>query len=54
MISVKQINVKKSKYFFDDMINIKDLDSINIKIGKKSYKNIIISHIGCLTVKDVT
>ena len=29
-------------YFFDDIINIKNFDSNNIKIDKKSYKNILI------------
>ena len=37
---MKEINIKHRIYFiFDDMINIKDFDS-NLKIDKKSYKNI--------------
>ena len=41
-MSVKDINVKNHKYyFFDDIINIKEFDGNNIKIGQKSYKNIL-------------
>ena len=41
MGNIKQINIKnRAYYFFNDVINIKDL----IKIGKKSYKNIDIHH----------
>ena len=29
-------------YFFDDLINIKNLDPNNIKVYEKSYKNILI------------
>ena len=31
------------------MINIKNLDPNNIKIDEKSYKNILICYIGCVT-----
>ena len=42
MNSVKEINVRnRMYYFFDDMINIKNLDSKKIKINEKSYKNIL-------------
>ena len=34
------------------MINIKDFDSSQLKIDKKSYKNIGIYHIGYTTIKD--
>ena len=41
-MSVKDINVKNHKYyFFDDIINIKEFDGNNIKIGQKSYENIL-------------
>ena len=36
----KEIDTKSPHYFFDDMINIKDLDPNKIKINEKSYKNI--------------
>ena len=41
MGNIKQIDTKNHKiYFFNDMINNKDLESSLIKIDKKSYKNI--------------
>ena len=36
------------------MINIKDFDSLLIKIDKKSYKNIGIYHIGYITIKSIS
>ena len=48
---MKEINIKHRIYFiFDDMINIKDFDS-NLKIDKKSYKNID-TYIRYVTMKD--
>ena len=41
-------------YFFDDMIDIKNLDPSKIEVDEKSYKNTVIYHIGCVTVKDVS
>ena len=39
---IKDIYIKnRTYYFFDDMINIKNLDSNKIKINEKSYKSII-------------
>ena len=50
---VKDINIKSHTYcFFDDIINIKNFDPNNIKVDKKSYKNILIYYIGYVTVKD--
>ena len=41
MGSIKEINIKnRTCYFFDDMINIKYVDSNLLKIDKKSYKSI--------------
>ena len=41
MGNIKQINIKNRTYYlFDDMINIKNLDSSLIKIDKESFKNI--------------
>ena len=46
MGNAKQINIKKrTYYFFNDMINIKDFGPSLIKIDTKSYKNIGICHI---------
>lgn len=37
MSNVREINIKNRTYnLFDDMINIKNLDPINIKIDEKS------------------
>ena len=50
---MEEINIKnRSYYFFDGMISIKDFDPSILKIDKKSYKNIDIHYIGCITVKD--
>ena len=50
---VKDVNIKKqSYYFFDGIINIKNFDPSNIKINKKSYKNILMYYIGYVTIKD--
>ena len=55
MNSAKEINIKNcTYYFFDEMINIKNLDSNRIRIDEKSYKNILIYHIGYVTVKDLS
>ena len=52
---MKQINFKnQTNYFFNDMINIKDFDSLLIKIDKKSYENIGIYHIGYITIKSIS
>ena len=39
-------------YFFDDIINIKILDSNNIKKDEKSHKNILINYNEYVTIKD--
>ena len=45
MSSLKEIFIKFCMYyFFDDMINIKDLDPKKIKTDEKSYENILIYH----------
>ena len=39
MGNIKQINIKiRTYYFFNNMINIKNVDLGLLKIGKKSYK----------------
>ena len=51
---VKEINVKhRTYYFFNDMINIENLDSNLLKIVKKLYKNIDIYYIGYITIKKI-
>ena len=50
---VKDIDIKFRTYsFFHDVINIKSFDQNNIKIGEKSYKDILIYYFGYLTTKD--
>ena len=52
-MSVKDINIKNhTYYFFNDIINIKEFNSKNIKIDEKSYKNILIYYIAYVTLKD--
>ena len=47
---VKDVDIKDcTYYFFNDIINIKNFDPNNIKIDKKSCKNIFIYYIGYLT-----
>ena len=54
MGEVKQINIKnRTYYFYNDMINIKKIDSNLLKIDKKSYKDIGIYNIGYITIKKV-
>ena len=53
MENIKEINIKnQTYYFFDDMINIKDVDPSLLKIDKKSYKNIVTYYIRYITMKD--
>ena len=44
--------INHTYYFFDDIINITNFDSHNIKIDKKSFKNIFIYYNGYVTIKD--
>ena len=47
MGEVKQIDIKnRIYYFYNDIIDIKNVDPILLKIDKKSYKNIGIYNIG--------
>ena len=51
---VKQIDIKnRTYYFYNDMINIKNVDPILLKIDQKSYKNIGIFNIGYITIKKI-
>ena len=52
MNNVKEINIKNRTYcFFDDMINMKNLDLNEIKIEEKIYKNTLIYYIEYVMVK---
>ena len=51
MSSLKEIFIKNCMYyFFDDMINIKDLDPKKIKTDEKSYENILIYYTEYVTL----
>ena len=51
-MSVEDIIIKNhTHYFFDDIVNIKYFDPNNIKIGQKSYKDILIYYTGYVTIK---
>ena len=51
MGEVKQIEIKNGTYYFyNDMINLKSVKVNLLKINKKSYKNIGIYNIGCITI----
>ena len=51
---VKQINIKnRTYYFYSDIINLKSFKSNLLKIDKKSYKDIRIQNIGCITIKKI-
>ena len=55
MGNIKQINIKNGTYyFFNDMINIKESDSNQLKIDKKSYKNTGIYYIRYITTKSIS
>ena len=41
-------------YFFNDMINMKNLDPNKIKMDKKSYKNILIYYSGYVKKKNLS
>ena len=55
MGNIKRINIKnRTYYFFNEMINIKNVDSNLLKIDKKSYENIRICYIGYITIKSIS
>ena len=52
MGNIKQINVEnRTYYFYNDMINIKNLNSGLLKLNKKSNKNIDIYCVAYITIK---
>ena len=49
---VKQIDINnRTYYFYNDMINIKNVDPVLLKIDRKSYKDIGIYKIEYITIK---
>ena len=54
MGKVKQINIKNRTYcFYNDMINLKNVDLNLLKIDKMYYKEINIYYIGYITIKEI-
>ena len=52
-IKVKDINMKiRTYYFFNDIINIKNFDPNNIRIGETSYKIFLIYYLGYMKIKE--
>ena len=52
-MSAKDINMKiHTRYFIDDIINIKDFDPNNIKIDEMSYKNILTYYITYVKIEN--
>ena len=54
MGNIKETSIKnRTYYFFNDLIDLKDLDSSLLKLDKKSYKNKAICYIGYITIKKI-
>ena len=54
MGSIKEINIKKPTYYFhNDIIDIETFDSKNLKLDKKTYKDLDIYNIGYVTIKEI-
>ena len=54
MGSIKEINIENGTYYFyNDIIDIETFDSNNLKLDKKTYKNLNIYNIGYVTIKKI-
>ena len=54
MGSIKEINTKnRTYYFYNDIIDIKMFDPNNLKLDKKTYKDLDIYNIGYVTIKNI-
>ena len=54
MGSTKEINIKnRTYYFYNDIIDLKTFDSNNLKLDKKTYKDLDIFNIGYVTIKKI-
>ena len=51
----KLIDIKQNRtyYFFDDVVNIKNLDSKKVKIDEKSCQHVLIYYTGYVTIKNL-
>ena len=51
---LKQINIKdRTCYFYNDIIDTETFDSNNLKLDKKTYKNLDIYNIRYVTIKNI-
>ena len=53
MGKIREINTKNQNYFYNDKIDLKNLDAKLLKIDKKDYKDIGIYCIGYVSVKKI-
>ena len=54
MGSIKEINIKeRTYYFYNDIIDLQTFDSKNLKLDKKTYKDLDIYNTGCITIKKI-
>ena len=54
METIKETNIKnRTYYFYNDIIDIKTFDSNNLKLDKKTYKDLDIYNIGYVTIKKI-
>ena len=54
MGEVKQISIKnRTYYFYNDMINLENIESNLLKIDRNYYKGIDIYYIGYITIKKI-
>ena len=53
-MSIKEINIEEyTYYFYNDIIDIETFDSKNLKLDKKTYKDLDIYNIGYVTIKKI-
>ena len=54
MGKIRQVNIKnRTYYFYNDQINLKELDANILKIDQKNYKKIDVYYIGYITLKEI-
>ena len=54
MGSIKEVNIKeRTYYFYNNIIDLKTFDSKNLKLDKKTYKDLDIYNIGYVTIKKI-
>ena len=54
METTKEINIKERTYYvYNNIIDLKTFDSNNLKLDKKTYKDLDIFNIGYVTIKKI-